>query len=86
MTVKREEVYEKMEGQPHIYIKKTKEVSISYTLQQMRVGFPVEFSREHIDISSMRAVASRLEKRGLKFSITNPKEDNWQTAYVVRVQ
>ena len=86
MAYKRSENYVQMDGNPNLYLTETKEIAVSYSLRQLKLGLPVEFSRDDIDISSLRSVASRLEKKGLKFAVTNPKEDNWQTAYVVRIQ
>lgn len=83
---KRSETYTPMEGVPHVFVRESREVAVSYSLERLKVGHPVEFCRQHVDIGSLRSVAHRLEKRGMQFRITNPKEDNWSTALVCRTK
>lgn len=77
----------RMEGAPNVWIKKTSEISVAETLRRMEIGKPVEFKNTDISVSSIRASAWRMttdEDCEYEFDVTNPKEDNWSTAWVVR--
>lgn len=83
---KRTETFTPMEGVPHLYIRETREVAVRYSLEHLKVGKPFEFLRSQVDITSLRSIAHRLEAKGLAFTITNPKQDNWMTAEVCRTR
>ena len=83
-TFKKEERFIPLDDAPHVFVRESKEVAVRYSLEQLKIGKPEEFERKHIDINSLRSVAHRLELKGMSFVITNPKQDNWQTAMVCR--
>ena len=84
---KKTERFTPMEGAPHVFIRESSEVAVSYSLEHLPVGKPVEFTRSQIDIGSLRSMARRLEKtKGMSFRFSNPKGDNWSTAEVCRLK
>jgi len=83
---KKTETFTPMDGAPHVFIRESREVAIRYSLEHLKVGKPVEFLRQHVDIGSLRTIAHRLEASGMQFSVTNPKQDNWSTALVCRTK
>lgn len=85
-TFKKTETFTPMDGAPHVFIRESREVAVSYSLEHLKVGVPVTFSRQQVDITSLRSIANRLESKGLKFSVTNPRGDNWSTAEVCRMK
>lgn len=79
---KKSEEYTLLEGTDNVYVKNIREVALSYSLLQLKPGTPSRFYAKHMNLTSLRAVALRLEKTGVGFDITT--DDHWQSAIVTR--